>query len=122
MIPLGLLAACVLADASPEALPPVGPSISTEERTFKIAMIFIVGNEDATSSIILDNLNLHPGETVPAHELHLAEKRLAQLGLFVVDPATGIRPRIRVTASGGGDGYTNLWVEVVEKAKVARGP
>jgi outer membrane protein assembly factor BamA len=114
VVPALLLAAAALGDASPGDHAAISRSASAEERTLKVGMIFIIGNEDTTTSLILDHLALYPGETVCDRDLRQAERRLARLGAFVVDPAKGVRPHLREERDGD---YTNIWVEVKEKKK-----
>ena len=93
-----------------------GRSAPLAEQTFTVGSIYITGHEDMVTSLILANLDFHTGEVVTYRMLRQAERRLADLGVFVVDPATGVRPQIMPEEAGR---CTNLWVKVVEIGKTA---
>lgn len=107
-----LLTACALHAGSDPALPNVGRSVPLTERTLRVGQIDIEGADDMSASAILNALGFHYGDVIPYRRLREAERRLAGLDLFVVDPATGVRPRIVTEPDGA---FMGLRVRVVKK-------
>jgi hypothetical protein len=62
----------------------------------KVGQIFIVGNENTPAEKILGHIPLHPGQVLRYPLLQEAEKKLAELKLFVVDSQKGIRPTVTI--------------------------
>jgi outer membrane protein assembly factor BamA len=84
-----------------------------QTQTKRVGQIFLVGNERISAESILAHVPLYPGQVLTYPELRQAEKTLAKLGLFVVDPANGIRPTITVADRDGV--YKDLVITVKEK-------
>src|SRR5260221_2403373 len=58
--------------------------------------ITVSGNERTRQSIIYRNLGIYPGEILSFPDIKIAEERVANLGIFEVNPQQGIAPRIEV--------------------------
>jgi hypothetical protein len=119
MIPVTLVVALAFGDGSPESLAAVGRRGPHEERTIKVGQIYIIGQQDVIASFILNQLDFGTGDVATLRQVQEAEHRLGRVGSFVVDPSTGVRPRIRTEQCGG---YTNLWIDVVHKQQNVPGP
>jgi outer membrane protein assembly factor BamA len=114
MIGLVFLAACLApADAHDEPPGTVSRSVPATERMFHVGQIYIDGADDMSASAILNTLGFHVGDQIPYRRLRTAERRLADLGLFVVDPALDVRPQIIPCQSGD---VANVRVVVVKRA------
>ena len=117
MVPIAFLAALALGDGSADAPATAGRSVAQVEQPVRVGMIFISGHEDMNPSLILSQLDFVPGEQITYRKLREAERRLARLGVFVVDPASGVRPQITIDGMGE---YIDITVHVVERAKSGR--
>jgi hypothetical protein len=93
---------------------PYGAAPNGHEHRLLIGEIFIAGNDRTPNSVILKVADLYPGEPLSYPRLRLAEKRLADSGLFVVDEKKGVRPTINVTASITDTRYQNIQIAVKE--------
>jgi outer membrane protein assembly factor BamA len=78
-----------------------------------IGAIFVVGNAFTPTDVILREIGIHAGDPLKSETLRAAERRLARLGVFVVDPERNIRPRI-VILNPGERGPFHLLIEVKE--------
>jgi outer membrane protein assembly factor BamA len=116
VVSFALLAALVLGDAGSAPAMTQARSAPLAEQTFRVGSIYIIGHEDMVTSLILAHLDFQTGDVVTYRKLHQAERRLAELGVFVVDPATGARPQILPEEAGR---CVNLWVKVVETGKLS---
>jgi outer membrane protein assembly factor BamA len=87
-------------------------------RQQKIGQIFIVGNEVTRSSVVLEALGLYPGQVLRPEDLRAAEKNLARLGIFTVDPARGIRPTVTVTEGDGEFSDILVWDDEISNILV----
>jgi outer membrane protein assembly factor BamA len=93
----------------------------TEIRTpARIGQIIVAGNTRTSTESILAHVPLYSGQVLTYPELQQAEKALAELGLFVVDPAKGIRPWITVIDPDGDSAYKDILITVKEKPKAKR--
>ncbi|HEY7156229.1 MAG TPA: POTRA domain-containing protein [Gemmataceae bacterium] len=90
-------------------------TISPEQPPARIGQIILTGNKRISSDSILDHLALCPGQILTYPDLKKAEKRLAELGLFVADPSTGVHPTITVLDSGSDSVYKDILITVKEK-------
>jgi RNA polymerase sigma factor (sigma-70 family) len=66
------------------------------ERPARVGQIFIIGNEKTEQRVILKQVPLYPGQVLTYPDLKAAERNLERTGLFVVDPAKGVRPTVTV--------------------------
>ena len=98
MIGLVFLAASMIVVDAP--LDSVSRSVPATERILRVGQIYIEGADDMSASAILNTLGFHVGDEIPYRRLRTAEHRLADLGLFVVDPTSDVRPRILPCQSG----------------------
>jgi hypothetical protein len=112
---IAILAALALHAGSEAAIANAGRTAPLAERTLRVGPVFISGADDMSSSAILNALGFHFNDEVPYRRLREAERRLAGLGLFVVDPVTGVRPRIDLDPDAAPTGLTALNVTVVKK-------
>src|SRR5262245_55397974 len=55
-----------------------------------------IGNERTRESVILRQIGIYPGQILSFPDIKIAEDRLANFGLFDVNPQLGIAPRIEV--------------------------
>jgi RNA polymerase sigma factor (sigma-70 family) len=84
----------------------------------RVGDINIVGHEKTPESVILPQLKLGPGDVLDESALPQAEKNLAALGVFVVDPKNGVRPTVTTVKSDKGTPYRDILVTVQEKPKL----
>jgi outer membrane protein assembly complex protein YaeT len=88
----------------------------SERPPAKVGMIYIVGNEVTKQNVILRQLppGLSPGQTLQYPDLRLAERNLAKLGIFEMNPETGVRPTVEVINKELDEDYKDLLVRVQE--------
>jgi outer membrane protein assembly factor BamA len=115
---VALAASLSLGDAHGEPCPRVGGSVAAAEAMLQVRQIYVEGADDMSASAILGAIDFHPGDRIPYRRLREAERRLARLGLFVVDPNSDVRPRVvplqegdaadvRITVVRKGLGFVN---------------
>lgn len=92
-------------------------SRSNDRNPARIGAIHVTGNERISSESILVHVPLVPGQILSFDDLKQAEETLAQLGLFVVDDATGVRPTITIIDAEGNGDQRDLLITVTEKNK-----
>ena len=80
----------------------------------KVGQIFIVGNEVTQDRVIRRVIGLYPGQTLRYPELRIAERDLARLNIFKIDPENGIRPTLIVLDQEGESEYKDILVQVQE--------
>jgi hypothetical protein len=85
-----LMAAACLAPATASAAAPP----STRSLPSRVGQIFIVGNSRTLQSIILEQVELYPGQVLTYPDLKRAEKNLARLGIFENSAKTGVHPTV----------------------------
>lgn len=108
VLPIGVLLAVLAAGLS---IPPAGAS---EKPLARIGQILLMGNERVSDESIFAHVPLYPGQLLSYTELRKAEKTLAKLGLFVVDPASGVRPTIAVLEREDSE-FKDILITVKEK-------
>jgi uncharacterized protein (TIGR03067 family) len=82
----------------------------------RVGQIIIVGNEQTPDAVILRHLPFYPGAILDYRSLQDAEKKLAALGLFVVDAKKGIRPTVTVVDDAANAGpFKDIVVKVQEE-------
>lgn len=89
-------------------LPPAKKSLPA-----RVGQIFVTGNTRTPTSEILKHVPLFPGQILDYSSLKVAEKNLAALNLFVVDPQKGIRPTVTVIQSDGE--FKDILIQVQQK-------
>ena len=77
-----------------------------------VGEIIIVGNWVTQNSVILKALDLYPGEELRYPNLRIAERNLARLNIFEVNPELGIRPTVTVLENAGP--FKDILVKVQE--------
>lgn len=112
---------CVRVEAVPVYLPDQ-PGVANlhyevQEVACRIGTIRVTGNKRLSSESILAHVSLTPGNIFFYDDLKWAEKSLAELGLFVVDAATGERPTITVLDVEGDNERKDLLITVKEKSQ-----
>jgi outer membrane protein insertion porin family len=85
-----------------------------ERPAARVADIKIAGNEVTKDNVILRQIPIYPGQTLTYPDLRLAEKNLARLNIFEMNPATGIRPTVSVIDPDSDTLYKDLLVQVQE--------
>lgn len=98
-------------EASPKSITVANKS--KEQPPARIGQIILTGNKRISSESILAHVSLFPGQVLTYPDLQKAENALAELGLFVVDPAAGVRPTITVLDSDSA--YKDILITVKEK-------
>jgi outer membrane protein assembly factor BamA len=88
---------------------------SEEPSSVRIGQILVSGNKRISSESIRAHIPLSPGQVLTSSDLRQAEKMLAELGLFVVDPTTGIHPTIAVVDSEDDSAVKDIRILVKEK-------
>src|SRR5262249_49590239 len=78
----------------------------------RVGQLVIVGNDVTPDRVILEAVEIYPGQLLQAADLRRAEDALAKLGLFVVDAEKGVRPT--VTALDEENGYRDILITVKE--------
>jgi outer membrane protein assembly factor BamA len=63
---------------------------------FKVGQIFVVGNTRTKMNVILDQIDLFPGETIDSSDIRQAERNLERLRIFKNTPDGVVRSRIEV--------------------------
>jgi outer membrane protein insertion porin family len=110
----------VSVEAIPVSLPSqpglVNVRYEVKEIEYRINAICVRGNKRISSESILAHIPLVPGQVISYADLKRAEQILAELGLFVVDEAAGVRPTITVEDLYGSE-RKDLLITVKEKAK-----
>jgi outer membrane protein assembly complex protein YaeT len=84
-----------------------------EKPPAKVGQIFIVGNDVTQDRVIRRVLGLYPGQTLRYPELRIAERDLARLNIFDMNPELGIRPTITVLEDTDSE-FKDLLVTVKE--------
>jgi outer membrane protein assembly complex protein YaeT len=80
----------------------------------RVGNIYVVGNDTTKQNVILRQVPLYPGQVLTYPDLRLAEKKLAQLNIFEINPATGIRPTVTVIDPDGPGEFKDILVNVQE--------
>jgi outer membrane protein insertion porin family len=102
----------------PDSPGTVAVNYQVKERTIsRVGQIFVTGNDKISTDSILAHVPLFPGQVLSYPDLKEAEKRLAELDLFVVDPATGVHPTITVIDPDGDGVYKDIRIMEQEKPK-----
>jgi hypothetical protein len=82
----------------------------------RVGGIIINGNETIPQDVILRELPLYTGALLTLADVRTAERNLARLGLFEVDRAKGVRPRVEIVDPNGTDSpYKDICVTVKER-------
>ncbi|CAN5406061.1 N/A [soil metagenome] len=87
----------------------------TERPPTKVGEVKIAGNTVTRDNVILRQVGLYPGQTLTYPDLKVAEKNLARLNIFEVDPAKGIKPTVSVIDPDGPGEFKDILVNVQEQ-------
>jgi outer membrane protein assembly complex protein YaeT len=85
-----------------------------EKPTARVGQIFIVGNTTTRQNVILRQVPLFPGQVLSYPALADAERNLAKLGIFEVNPETGVRPQVTVLDPDSDSPYKDILINVQE--------
>src|SRR5262249_13366219 len=85
-----------------------------ERPPIRVGEIRVVGNDVTKENVIRRQIPLYPGQILTFPDLRLAEKKLAQLNIFEVNPATGVRPTVTVIDPEGPGEFKDVLVTVNE--------
>jgi outer membrane protein assembly complex protein YaeT len=80
----------------------------------KVAGITIVGNTTTRDNVILRQIPLYPGQILSYPDLRVAEKNLAKLGIFEMDPTKGGPPHVSVIDPESDNPLKQILVNVQE--------
>jgi hypothetical protein len=88
-----------------------------EQPLLRVGQVFIVGNTKTRTSAILRRVRLFPGQILTYPDLRMAERNLARLNRFVVDPDKGIGPTVipLVTPNDPDCEYRDILITIQEK-------
>jgi outer membrane protein assembly complex protein YaeT len=86
-----------------------------EKPPAKVGDIIISGNEVTRDNVIRRQIGLYPGQTLTYPDLKVAEKNLARLNIFEVDPAKGIKPTVSVLDPDSDKEFKDILVTVQEQ-------
>jgi outer membrane protein assembly factor BamA len=75
----------------------------------RVGQVIIVGNTKTRDSVILEYVQLFPGQILSLPDLRAAERRLARSGLFEV------RPTVRVVGPEDPGPFRDILIRVKEK-------
>jgi outer membrane protein assembly complex protein YaeT len=79
-----------------------------------VSRVLIVGNTVTKDNVIRRMIPLQPGQTLRFPELRLAERDLARLGIFEMNPELGVRPTVQALPPEPGSQYQDVLVSVKE--------
>jgi outer membrane protein assembly complex protein YaeT len=85
-----------------------------ERPPVRVGEIKVTGNEWTQQNVILRQIPLYPGQTLTYPDLRLAERNLARLNIFEMNPATGVRPTVTVIDPDGPGDFKDILVQVHE--------
>jgi outer membrane protein insertion porin family len=85
-----------------------------ERPAARVGQIFIIGNTKTIQSIILERVQLFPGQLLSYAAIRASERALVKLGLFVVKPELGIRPTVRILDEQSDSVFKDILVEIQE--------
>jgi outer membrane protein insertion porin family len=80
----------------------------------QVGQIIIIGNEVTKENVIRRQIPLYPGQVLTYPDLRLAEKKLAQLNIFDMNPATGVRPTVTVIDPDSDTPFKDVLVNIHE--------
>jgi outer membrane protein insertion porin family len=101
--------------AIPSAPVPSLPVGKETQEPARVGQIVIKGNTTVSSASILAHVALYPGQVLSFPDLQEAEKRLAGLGLFVVDREAGVGPTVTVIDTESESCFKDILITVKEK-------
>ena len=93
---------------------PILPGGEAPPRPARVGEILIEGAQWTKEYVIRRQIPLLPGQILSLPDLRLAERNLARLGIFEVDPQTGVRPTVTVIEPDIDTEFKNILVRVQE--------
>src|SRR6266404_310477 len=91
----------------------VVPGATLDPRPARVGEILIFGQQATKDYVIRRQIPLQPGQILSFPDLRLAEHNLAGLGIFVVEPLTGVHPSVTADPESPND-FKNILVHVQE--------
>jgi outer membrane protein assembly complex protein YaeT len=85
-----------------------------ERPVARVGEIIIIGNDTTRQNVILRQVPLLPGQILTYPDLRVAERNLARLNIFEVNPETGVRPTVTVIDPDSDSEFKNILVTVQE--------
>jgi outer membrane protein assembly factor BamA len=79
-----------------------------------VGQVIIVGNGVTKENVIRRQVPLLPGQLLTYPDLRVAERNLARLNIFEVNPETGVRPTVTVLDPDGDNPVKDILVSVPE--------
>lgn len=80
----------------------------------RVKEVLIVGNEWTRDNVIRRQVPLYPGQLLTYPKLREAERNLARLNIFDMNPATGVRPTVSVLDPDGDSEFKDILVNLNE--------
>lgn len=87
--------------------------VAVQRQLVTVDRVIIVGNRTVSDDVIRRAAGIYPGNKHTVKTLRLAEKALARLGVFELDPERAIRPTITVIHREG-QGPRDVVIQVRE--------
>jgi hypothetical protein len=86
-----------------------------EQQPLRVGQIKVVGNIETPQWVILEQVQLYPGQILSLPDLLAAERRLERLKGIEVDPEKGIRPTVSAMNPDQDSPYKDILIRVQEK-------
>jgi outer membrane protein assembly complex protein YaeT len=80
----------------------------------RVAGVTIVGNTTTRDNVILRQIPVYPGQILSYPDLRVAEKNLARLGIFEMDPSKGGPPHVSVLDPESESPFKQILINVQE--------
>src|SRR5262249_15945307 len=80
----------------------------------RVGQVYVIGNEVTKQNVILRQVPLYPGQLLTYPDLRVAERNLARLNIFEMNPENGIRPTVSVLDPEGDCPSKDILVNVKE--------
>lgn len=79
-----------------------------------VGQVIVIGNEVTRENVIRRQVPLYPGQVLTYPDLRVAERNLARLNIFEVNPEAGVRPTVSVIDPDGPNPVKDVLVNVQE--------
>jgi outer membrane protein assembly complex protein YaeT len=86
-----------------------------EKPPTKVGAIQVIGNDVTKENVIRRQVPLYPGQVLTYPDLKVAERQLAKLSIFEVNPQTGVRPTVSVIDPESDTEFKDILVQVQEQ-------
>jgi hypothetical protein len=107
--------AVTLQEVSPDGTPKGDSSTIDRTKHFNVGNVIISGNDRTPDNVILRLFGAGGGSSISGEELQAVAGRLADSGLFVVDPPGGIRPRVQVLDLDSDQHFKDVLITIAER-------